>query len=93
MTMLTVEGLRAGYGKVEVLHDVTLEIAPRRIVALIGANGAGKTTTLKMISGVRPARRELIEELSKALGDTWCVFDSPSEGGAAVTDCVSGRSR
>ena len=30
---------------------------------------------------VRPARRELIEELSKALGDTWCVFDSPSEGG------------
>jgi branched-chain amino acid transport system ATP-binding protein len=56
MTMLTVEGLRAGYGKVEVLHDVTLKIAPERIVALIGANGAGKTTLLKTISGlIRPA--------------------------------------
>jgi branched-chain amino acid transport system ATP-binding protein len=56
MTMLTVGGLRAGYGKVEVLHDVGLAVAPGRIVALIGANGAGKTTLLKTISGlIRPA--------------------------------------
>ena len=55
MTMLSVKGLRAGYGKIEVLHDVGLTIAQGRIVTLIGANGAGKTTLLKTISGlIRP---------------------------------------
>ncbi|HXW25649.1 MAG TPA: ABC transporter ATP-binding protein, partial [Xanthobacteraceae bacterium] len=53
--MLTIEGLRGGYGKTEVLHGVDLAVAPGRIVALIGANGAGKTTLLKTISGlIRP---------------------------------------
>ena len=55
MTMLTVRGLRSGYGKVEVLHDVALDIERGQIVTLIGANGAGKTTLLKTISGlIRP---------------------------------------
>ena len=55
MTMLTIAGLRAGYGKIEVLHDVGLTIAQGQIVTLIGANGAGKTTLLKTISGlIRP---------------------------------------
>jgi branched-chain amino acid transport system ATP-binding protein len=53
--MLAIEGLRAGYGKIEVLHDVGLAIEQGQIVALIGANGAGKTTLLKTISGlIRP---------------------------------------
>ena len=56
MTMLSVQNLRAGYGKIEVLHDVALAIEQGQIVTLIGANGAGKTTLLKTISGlIRPA--------------------------------------
>jgi branched-chain amino acid transport system ATP-binding protein len=55
MSMLTIAGLRAGYGKIEVLHDVTLKVDQGQIVTLIGANGAGKTTLLKTISGlIRP---------------------------------------
>jgi branched-chain amino acid transport system ATP-binding protein len=53
--MLTIQGLRSGYGKIEVLHDVNLSIERGQIVTLIGANGAGKTTLLKTISGlIRP---------------------------------------
>jgi branched-chain amino acid transport system ATP-binding protein len=56
MSMLSIAGLRAGYGKIEVLHEVALTIEQGQIVTLIGANGAGKTTLLKTISGlVRPA--------------------------------------
>jgi branched-chain amino acid transport system ATP-binding protein len=56
MTVLSVKGLRAGYGKIEVLHDVSIDVAQGQIVTLIGANGAGKTTLLKTVSGlIRPA--------------------------------------
>jgi branched-chain amino acid transport system ATP-binding protein len=55
MTMLMIKELRAGYGKIEVLHDISLLIERGQIVTLIGANGAGKTTLLKTISGlIRP---------------------------------------
>ena len=55
MTMLALNGLRSGYGKIDVLHDVSLSIERGQIVTLIGANGAGKTTLLKTISGlIRP---------------------------------------
>jgi len=50
--MLEVRGLRAGYGAVEVLHGVDLDVAEGECVALIGANGAGKTTTLRTICGL-----------------------------------------
>jgi branched-chain amino acid transport system ATP-binding protein len=56
MSMLAVTSLRSGYGKIEVLHEVSLTIEPGQIVTLIGANGAGKTTLLKTISGlIRPS--------------------------------------
>jgi len=41
MSMLAIQGLRAGYGRIEVLRDVGLTIDEGQIVTLIGANGAG----------------------------------------------------
>lgn len=52
--MLSVSNLRAGYGQLEVVHDVEFSVAPGEVVALIGANAAGKTTTLNCLAGVLP---------------------------------------
>ena len=58
--MLKVEGVHAGYGALEVLHGIDLEVGEGEVVALIGANGAGKTTTLRTIAGVvTPSRGEI----------------------------------
>ena len=54
--ILDVQKLRAGYGPIDVLHDLSIRVEPGEIVAIIGANGAGKTTTLMSISGVLRAR-------------------------------------
>jgi branched-chain amino acid transport system ATP-binding protein len=50
--LLTLEGVSAGYGGLQVLHEVNLHVDEGEVVALIGANGAGKTTTLRTISGL-----------------------------------------
>ena len=52
--MLSVEGLRSRYGRIEVLHGVDLAVNSGEIVTVVGANGAGKTTLLRCISGVQP---------------------------------------
>lgn len=52
--LLFVDALVSGYGKRQVLHGVTLDVAPGEIVAVIGHNGAGKSTLLKAIFGMLP---------------------------------------
>ena len=59
--MLEVRDLHGGYGSVDVLRGVSLEVAPGSVVALMGANGAGKTTTMRLLSGLlRPSRGTIL---------------------------------
>ena len=54
--LLRLDGLRAGYGHVEVLHGVSLTVREGQIVALVGPNGAGKTTLMGAVMGLLPRR-------------------------------------
>ena len=47
--LLKVRGLKARYGRIEVLHGIDLDVMPGQITALLGANGAGKTTSLRAL--------------------------------------------
>ncbi len=55
--LLVLRGVRSGYGGVEILHGIDLDLEEGEIVALLGTNGAGKSTLLKTISGVVEADR------------------------------------
>jgi len=49
--LLSVEGLEAGYGEVQVLWGLSLKARRGKLTAIVGANGAGKTTTLRAVAG------------------------------------------
>jgi branched-chain amino acid transport system ATP-binding protein len=51
-TLLDIQGLRGGYGRVEVLRGVDLQVGSGEMVALLGSNGAGKSTLNKMVCGL-----------------------------------------
>jgi branched-chain amino acid transport system ATP-binding protein len=53
--LLSVQGLRAGFGANTVLHGVDFSVAPGEIVTLLGLNGAGKSVTMKVVGGLVPA--------------------------------------
>ncbi len=57
MSRLSVKGVTTGYDKVDVLHDVTIDVEPGEITCILGANGAGKTTLIRAILGLTPPRQ------------------------------------
>ena len=57
MALLELHDVHAGYGKMEILHGVTLRVEPGQIVSIIGPNGAGKSTVFRATFGLLPVRR------------------------------------
>nr|WP_272898832.1 ABC transporter ATP-binding protein [Bordetella sp. 02P26C-1] len=74
--MLRVQGLNAGYGKIQILHDIDMVVGPGEIVALLGPNGAGKSTLMRALSGLLPWMS----------GDVW--FDGKSLRGSTPRDAA-----
>jgi len=54
-TFLSVRGLQAGYGRAQVLFDVSFDVRPGEVVTLLGRNGMGRSTTIKCLFGMLPA--------------------------------------
>lgn len=57
MSILTIDGLETGYGRLPVLHGVSLTVEPNELVAVVGPNGAGKTSLVKAVFGLLPAMK------------------------------------
>ena len=64
---LTIEGLNAGYGKMEILHEVNLQVGKGQSLCMIGPNGAGKSTVLHSIFGFT---RIFSGQILSQIGDT-----------------------
>lgn len=56
MSLLEVDGLKAGYGRIEILHGISIRLEANTLCAIVGANGAGKTTLLLALSRLVDAR-------------------------------------
>lgn len=56
LNTLNVKDLTTGYDKINVLHNVSIDVAPGKITCILGANGAGKTTLIRSILGLTPPR-------------------------------------
>ena len=68
--MLKVDNINVYYGKIHALKDVSFEVHPGEVVALIGANGAGKSTTLKTVSGMLHSKTGSIHFMDEDISHT-----------------------
>ena len=69
MSLLTISHLSAGYGRKEILHDISFTSRPGTITGILGANGCGKTTLLKAIANILPHKGSC----RKYTGITFCT--------------------
>lgn len=67
--MLKIKNLYSGYGDINVLNDVSINVKPGESIALIGANGAGKTSLMKTIMGYLPVSKGVINFNGESLVD------------------------
>ena len=70
--LLELSGVRAGYGAVNVLHEIDLTVGGGEVVVVLGANGAGKTTTMRAVSG-------MIERSGSIVFDGKDITKAPAE--------------
>jgi branched-chain amino acid transport system ATP-binding protein len=89
--LLSVNGLVAGYGSVEVLHQISLEVREGEIVTLIGGNGAGKSTTLMCISGIVPLRGGEIRFAGEKIADASSGVRADKLVGRGLVQVPEGR--
>lgn len=87
--MLTITNLQVVYDRaVEALRDVSLQVRPGQIVALLGSNGAGKSTVLKSICGVLyPEDGEIMGEAFFTRAFPWCNLHRMRLSDAASCRC------
>jgi ABC-type branched-subunit amino acid transport system ATPase component len=73
--LLVAESLTAGYGRIDILHGVSLRVEANEIVSIIGPNGAGKSTAFKTVVGLLTPRRgasSSTARTSPGCAPTWC---------------------
>ncbi len=69
MSLISINNINVGYGEIQVLFDVSLEVREGEVLSIVGANGAGKSTLLKTISGLlTPTQGEIIYNGRKISG-------------------------
>ena len=67
--LLQIQNIHAGYGKLNILHGISLDVSPGELVCIIGPNGSGKSTTLKTITGfLRPRSGQILFDGKQIVG-------------------------
>ena len=66
-SLLSVQHVDAAYGRIKILHDVTLHVPPGQTLAVVGESGSGKSTLARVVTGLLPASQGLIVFDGKAL--------------------------